>query len=204
MVSPGVPFRPAVSWQHARTLGIPVIGEVELAVSLSEGKIVAITGSNGKTTTTTLVGEILEGGRKTLVGGNIGTPVISLAGKAIDGQLACWKYQASNWKPSSTSPPRLPSSSTSRPTISTAITRLRIWPPRRGSSKTSRLPTTGMLNADDPRPRPCSRRSKAGLYWFSRKNPVENGRLLKRRIGLFFVDNGSDTSRWCSAGLTFS
>jgi len=80
VVSPGVPSdQPQL--QQARALGIPVIGEVELACRFLQGKIIAITGSNGKTTTTTLVGEILsKSGKKTLVGGNIGTPVISLAG----------------------------------------------------------------------------------------------------------------------------
>src|SRR5215472_14714705 len=82
VVSPGVPSdQPQL--QHARALGIPVIGEVELAFRFLQGKVIAITGSNGKTTTTTLAGEILsKSGKKTLVGGNIGTPVISLAGKS--------------------------------------------------------------------------------------------------------------------------
>ncbi|HZI58543.1 MAG TPA: UDP-N-acetylmuramoyl-L-alanine--D-glutamate ligase, partial [Verrucomicrobiae bacterium] len=82
VVSPGVPSdQPQL--HHARTLGIPVIGEVELAFRFLQGKVLAITGSNGKTTTTTLVGEILaKSGKKTLVGGNIGTPVISLAGQS--------------------------------------------------------------------------------------------------------------------------
>ena len=77
VVSPGVPGDlPAL--QQARRLGIPVIGEIELTARFLEGKIVAITGSNGKTTTTTLTGEIIaSGGRKTLVGGNIGTPAIT-------------------------------------------------------------------------------------------------------------------------------
>src|SRR5215472_3506000 len=78
VVSPGVPSdQPQL--QQARSLGIPVIGEVELAFRFLKGRVVAITGSNGKTTTTTLVGDILaKSGKKTLVGGNIGTPVISL------------------------------------------------------------------------------------------------------------------------------
>src|SRR5882672_6288188 len=82
VVSPGVPSdQPQL--QHARRLGIPVIGEVELASQFLQGKVIAITGSNGKTTTTTLVGEILaKSGKKTLVGGNIGTPVISLVEKS--------------------------------------------------------------------------------------------------------------------------
>src|ERR1051326_1625520 len=85
--SPGVPSdQPQL--QHARSLGIPVIGEVELAFRFLQGKVLAITGSNGKTTTTTLAGEILsKSGKKTLVGGNIGTPVISLAGKSTADSL---------------------------------------------------------------------------------------------------------------------
>ena len=56
----------------------PVIGEIELTARFLQGNVVAITGSNGKTTTTTLTGEIIaSGGRKTLVGGNIGTPAIT-------------------------------------------------------------------------------------------------------------------------------
>ena len=77
VVSPGVPGNVG-PLQHARRLGIPVIGEIELTARFLQGNIVAITGSNGKTTTTTLTGEIIaSGGRKTLVGGNIGTPAIT-------------------------------------------------------------------------------------------------------------------------------
>src|SRR5947208_4992587 len=78
VVSPGVPSdQPQI--QQARSLGIPVIGEVELACRFLKGKIIAITGSNGKTTTTTLAGEILEHtGKEVQVGGNIGTPVVSM------------------------------------------------------------------------------------------------------------------------------
>src|SRR5712671_217125 len=87
VVSPGVPSdHPQL--QQARSLGIPVIGEVELAFRFLKGKVIAITGSNGKTTTTTLVGEILaKSGKKTLVGGNIGTPVISLVDKSTPDSL---------------------------------------------------------------------------------------------------------------------
>jgi UDP-N-acetylmuramoylalanine--D-glutamate ligase len=84
VVSPGVPFD-VPQLVHARELGIPVIGEVELAARFIKGHIVAITGSNGKTTTTTLTGEIISaGGRKTLVGGNIGTPAITFVDRAKD------------------------------------------------------------------------------------------------------------------------
>ncbi|HWZ12033.1 MAG TPA: UDP-N-acetylmuramoyl-L-alanine--D-glutamate ligase [Acidobacteriaceae bacterium] len=76
VVSPGVPTNTPELVQ-ARSLGVPVIGELELASRFLEGGIIAITGSNGKTTTTTLVGEIFKAaGVPTLVGGNIGLPVI--------------------------------------------------------------------------------------------------------------------------------
>src|SRR5689334_11692379 len=84
VVSPGVPVD-APQLQQARALGIPVIGEVELACRYLKGRIVAITGSNGKTTTTTLVGEILRAnGYETQVGGNIGTPVTALVEGSTD------------------------------------------------------------------------------------------------------------------------
>lgn len=84
VVSPGVAFD-VPQLVHARERGIPVIGEVELAARFLKGRIIAITGSNGKTTTTTLVGDILSaGGRKALVGGNIGTPAITFVDRAAD------------------------------------------------------------------------------------------------------------------------
>lgn len=78
VVSPGVPLA-ATPFEWARRAGVPVIGEVELAARFLRGRLVGITGTNGKTTTTTLIGELLrQGGIPTLVGGNIGEPLISL------------------------------------------------------------------------------------------------------------------------------
>jgi UDP-N-acetylmuramoylalanine--D-glutamate ligase len=72
VLSPGVPItQPAVA--AARQAGVPVIGELELASRWLRGRIVAITGTKGKSTTTTLAGRMLEaGGLRVLVGGNIG------------------------------------------------------------------------------------------------------------------------------------
>jgi len=78
IVSPGVPTK-SIPIRYAERAGAEVIGEVELAARFLKGRLVAITGSNGKTTTTTLVGEILkDAGLRTQVGGNIGTPLISM------------------------------------------------------------------------------------------------------------------------------
>jgi UDP-N-acetylmuramoylalanine--D-glutamate ligase len=84
VVSPGVPLN-TPELAQVKSFGLPVIGELELAARFLKGKTLAITGSNGKTTTTALVGEIMEkGGFPTLVGGNIGTPVISLIDQSTD------------------------------------------------------------------------------------------------------------------------
>lgn len=79
VISPGVPTNSIPARYVDRKDG-EVIGEIELAYRFMKGRIVGITGSNGKTTTTTLIGEILKEARiPTLVGGNIGTPLLSLA-----------------------------------------------------------------------------------------------------------------------------
>jgi len=75
VVSPGVRVDLA-EILHAKAHGVPVIGELELASRWLVGPIVAITGTKGKSTTTTLVGRMLEAaGKRVLVGGNIGVPV---------------------------------------------------------------------------------------------------------------------------------
>lgn len=82
VLSPGVPTSiPLV--QEANKLGLPVIGEVELAGQATSRRIIGITGSNGKSTVTSLIGHLLQrAGLPTLVGGNLGTPLLEL----IDGQ----------------------------------------------------------------------------------------------------------------------
>jgi UDP-N-acetylmuramoylalanine--D-glutamate ligase len=72
VLSPGVPTKQPLL-EAARKAGVPVIGELELASRWLRGRIVAITGTKGKSTTTTLTGRMLEaGGHRVLVGGNIG------------------------------------------------------------------------------------------------------------------------------------
>lgn len=74
--SPGVPLK-ILPITKAKEFGIPVIGELELAYQYARSPVIAITGTNGKTTTTTLTGEIFKAaGYRTLVAGNIGLPLI--------------------------------------------------------------------------------------------------------------------------------
>jgi len=76
VVSPGVPHT-IVPLELARQAGVPILGELEFAARFVREPVVAITGTNGKTTTTALVGDMLEhSGRRVFVGGNIGNPLI--------------------------------------------------------------------------------------------------------------------------------
>ena len=78
VISPGVPTK-SIPIRYAERAGAEVIGEIELASRYLQGRIVAITGTNGKTTTTTLIGAMLkDAGMTVQVGGNIGTALISL------------------------------------------------------------------------------------------------------------------------------
>lgn len=81
VISPGVPHTIA-PLEKARQQGIPVIGEIELACRFIQAPIVAISGTNGKTTTTELLGRMLStAGMRVFVGGNIGNPIIEIAGR---------------------------------------------------------------------------------------------------------------------------
>lgn len=87
IVSPGVPLN-IPPLEAARQKGVPIISELELASRYLQGDIIGITGSNGKTTTTTLVGEILKAaGRTVQVGGNIGTAMCSLVETSTPGTI---------------------------------------------------------------------------------------------------------------------
>ncbi len=86
--SPGVPAtHPALS--DARAAGIPIWSEVELASRFLHGRLIAITGSNGKTTTTSLIAHILTGaGKHVILAGNIGSPLIAHVDESTDATIS--------------------------------------------------------------------------------------------------------------------
>lgn len=84
VVSPGVPTK-AIPIRYAERRGAEIIGEIELASRFLRGRIVAITGTNGKTTTTSLIGQMLkDGGMTVQVGGNIGNALIAMIDSSRD------------------------------------------------------------------------------------------------------------------------
>src|SRR5712664_957085 len=186
VVSPGVPFD-APQLEQARALGEPVIGEVELAAQFLPGPIVAITGANGKTTTTTLAGEIIAAGKfPMLVGGNIGTPAISFADQA----------RPDTWTVLEVSSFQLETIVSFRPRIAVI---LNITPDHLDRHKTfanyinakarifenQQVGDFTVLNADDPTTAGLADRTRAQLVWFSRKKEVEKGSFVRGGHVLF-------------------
>jgi len=191
VVSPGVPGDVA-PLQHARRLGIPVIGEIELTARFLQGHVVAITGSNGKTTTTTLTGEIIaSGGRKTLVGGNIGTPAITFVEQST----------ADTWVVLEISSFQLESIETFRPHISAILNVTPDHLDRHGSMENyiaakkrifenQTAEDFAVLNADNEISHSLAAGLKPQVLWFSRQHEVARGAFV--RGGAIFYRDGAE------------
>ena len=180
VVSPGVPVD-APPLVQARSLGESVIGEIELAAQFLPGPIVAITGSNGKTTTTTLTGEIMTAsGFPALVGGNIGTPAISLAERAKPGTVIVLEISSF----------QLETIQSFRPKVAVV---LNVTPDHLDRHRTFEIYAAAktrifenqqsedcaVLNADDLTCVAMSKKTRAQVYWFSRQNEVERGAWVR-------------------------
>ena len=189
VVSPGVPVDAAPLVQ-ARAAGEPVIGEIELAAQNLPGEIVAITGSNGKTTTTTLAGEILAaGGFPVSVGGNIGTPAISLVERATRQTIVVLEVSSFQLETIQTFRPKVavvlnvtPDHLDRHRTFQTYVdAKTRIFENQQASD-------FAVLNEDDPTCRTLRDRTRAQVFWFSRKKEVQKGACV--RDGRIFFLNG--------------
>ncbi len=191
VVSPGVPVD-AAPLQQARVLGEKVIGEIELAAAFFPGTIVAITGSNGKTTTTTLAGEVIaNGGFSVAVGGNIGTPAISLVDTATDDTIAVLEVSSF----------QLETIQNFRPRIAVV---LNITPDHLDRHRTFAVYTDAkarifenqgpddfvVFNADDPTCVGLAKRTHSQVFWFSRKKEVEQGAYVRDARILFRDGSG--------------
>jgi UDP-N-acetylmuramoylalanine--D-glutamate ligase len=191
VISPGVPTDSPPLVQ-ARALGENVIGEVELAAQFFPGRIVAITGSNGKTTTTTLAGEIITAaGYRTAVGGNIGTPAISLVESATADTIAVLEVSSFQLETIQTFRPQIavvlnvtPDHLDRHRTFAAyADAKARIFENQRAGDFT-------VLNADDPTCVELANRTRAQVFWFSRTAEAKQGAFVHEGR-LFFRDASS-------------
>jgi UDP-N-acetylmuramoylalanine--D-glutamate ligase len=186
VVSPGVPLLTPELVQ-VRNLGLPIIGELELAARFLQGNVLAITGSNGKTTTTTLCGEIFSAaGLKTVVAGNIGVPVI----ETVD------QSNPAAWSVLEVSSFQLETTESFHPHIAVILNITPDHLDRHGSFENYvRMKEkifanqTGddylILNGDDPVTQQAASRTRSQVLWFSRSKIVRRGTFLMNGMLMF-------------------
>ena len=194
VVSPGVPLNIPVI-MRARELGKEVIGEVELAYRLTNTPIAAITGTNGKTTTTALLGEIMkESGRGTFITGNIGRAMISEVDNAKPEDI--FVLEASSFQ--------LESTVDFRPRVS-AI--LNLTPDHLDRHKTfenyidakcmifrnQKVGDFAILNKDDEKTYKVADRVLCKTLFFSRKEILDEGAFVEN--GCIVIKLGGSTER---------
>ncbi len=179
VVSPGVPAD-TPELQQARSFGVPVLGELELAYRFLQGQTAAITGSNGKTTTTTIVGEIFRGAAiPTLVGGNIGRPVVDLVAES----------RPDGWNVLEVSSFQLETVSEFRPRVAAVLNLTPDHLDRHGSFANyaaAKARITGqqepedflVLNAEDKATQMLAGKTRAQVFWFSPRRPVKQGAFV--------------------------
>jgi UDP-N-acetylmuramoylalanine--D-glutamate ligase len=176
--SPGVPADSAIL-KAARANNTPVWSEIELADRFLHGRIVGITGSNGKTTTTSLIEHILKNsGFSTLLAGNIGTPLIDVVDQTTDQTITVAELSSF----------QLELIETFRSNISVFLNLTPDHLDRHGSMEAYAAAKArifekqtaddfAILNADDPASTPYAP-TKPKVFWFSRKQRVAQGAFL--------------------------
>ena len=182
VVSPGVPAN-IIPIRYAERAGAEVIGEVELAARYLKGRIIAITGSNGKTTTTSLIGELLrDAGLQVQVGGNIGRALISMVETSRD----------DGWTVAELSSFQLETIKTFKPSIAVV---LNVTPNHMDRYETfndyaaakhrifmnQTAEDVAVLNADDPTVSSWASGLRAKVMNFSVKKEIDNGVFLRGR-----------------------
>jgi UDP-N-acetylmuramoylalanine--D-glutamate ligase len=187
--SPGVPADD-VHLQAAREAGVAIWSEIELAYRFLQGRLIGITGSNGKTTTTALVAHILRAaGRHTILAGNIGTPLIACVGE----------MKQNSWTVAELSSFQLELIDTFRPETGILLNLTPDHLDRHhtmdayGAAKARMFENqtdsdAAVLNADDPVARPYAP-SKPRVFWFSRKQQISRG-IFVRGSEIVFCDSG--------------
>ncbi|MDH4184244.1 MAG: UDP-N-acetylmuramoyl-L-alanine--D-glutamate ligase, partial [Nitrospinota bacterium] len=194
VISPGVPWDSPLA-VAVRQAGIELISEIELAFRHISAPIIAITGANGKSTTTTLVGRILEAsGKKVFTGGNLGLPLCMAAGVDYD------------WVVAEVSSFQLEGMKTFRPRIS-LITN--ITPDHLDRHKTMQAYSdlkarvfenqgkgdTVILNADDPGSQALTPPAQAGVLRFAARPNQGQGGVWAEEDSIYYALAGSSAKK---------
>jgi UDP-N-acetylmuramoylalanine--D-glutamate ligase len=195
IVSPGVPMdlNPLTA---ARDKGIPILSEVELAFRFLRRPLIGITGTNGKTTTTTLIGEFLRAsGRSAFVGGNIGNPLIGYVASG----------QKEEWAVAEISSFQLEWIEFFRPHVSVLLNLTEdhldrypnfaeyCWAKGR-IFENQKKEDYAVLSADDPLVLPYAKRVLPRVFFFSREKAVSRGCFLDGQRIIYLGEDGKKES----------
>jgi UDP-N-acetylmuramoylalanine--D-glutamate ligase len=192
VVSPGVPYD-TPELKQMRAFGLPIIGELELASRFLQGQIVAITGSNGKTTTTALLGKIFaDAGGPTMVGGNIGTPVIDLIPQSTPQTTSVLEVSSF----------QLETVEQFRPHIAVVLNITQDHLDRHGTFENyaamkARITAQQtpddffVLNAEDKPTQMLAARTKAQVFWFSGRRAIKQGAFVHGESIVFLPREGA-------------
>lgn len=179
LLSPGVPLA-LKQLQSAKSKGVRIVGELEFASQYVDGRLIAVTGTNGKSTTVTLIGELLRGaGFDPFVGGNLGTPLTQAALASLHGRH--WDFVVAE-----VSSFQLETIETFHPWIATILNitpdhldrypSMSAYAAAKARLLENQTPEDyAVLNADDPGVAQFSMDTRARLVRFSRKRQVNPG-----------------------------
>lgn len=177
VVSPGVPLDIPVL-ELCRKKGVPILGEVEIAWHQLTGTMIGITGTNGKSTVTTLIGEMLEAwGENAFVGGNLGTPLIDAVGHDYPWQvveLSSFQLETiEDFRPNYAMLINISEDHLDRyPDMASYVAaKARLF-------ENLREDDTAILNADDPLVMQAAAATKANKVFFSSQTVLESGMSL--------------------------
>jgi len=192
VVSPGVPMS-TPELKQVRAMGAHIIGELELGSQYLQGEVIAVTGSNGKTTTTSLLGEILKtAGRPTLVGGNIGRPVTAMVEESTP----------ESWSVLEVSSFQLETVEAFRPKIALVLNITPDHLDRHGTfeayaalkARITEFQTAEdflVLNGEGKDTQLIAAKTKAQVYWFSGRRPIKQGAFVHGESILFVPREGA-------------
>lgn len=198
VVSPGIRIEhPAI--ERAKALGVEVMGEIEYAYRESTGLLLAVTGTNGKTTTVTLLGEIFKNaGRRTWVVGNIGTPYSGAVPEMKAGDVTVCEISSFMMETSSEFHPAVSAVlNISEDHMDRHHTMERYVQLKERIFENSGDGDYVVLNYDDPITRDMANRAKCRVVWFSSRNQVPNGAFV--RDGMVMFGTQASSQPVCSA-----
>ncbi|MBQ8536368.1 MAG: UDP-N-acetylmuramoyl-L-alanine--D-glutamate ligase, partial [Clostridia bacterium] len=198
VISPGVPIQAPVV-KAAQAKGLPLIGELELAYQLSKGDMVAVTGTNGKTTTVSLLGEIFKNaGKVTHVVGNIGYPY----------SLAAMEAKPEDMTVCEVSSFQLETTQSFHPRVAAVLNVTEDHLNRHGTMgeyirlkarifERQEAGDVAVLNFDDPTLQEMAASLKAKVAWFSRNQAVPMGAYVQEGKLICSLDGAPKTICAC-------